>query len=824
MSWIRPRDHNLFVNLGSLLLCGLVAGVVVAAAFFPGIALSGLVAKESLEHFDQLPSELTVDDGPQISYVLASDGQTRLAAMYDENRRNVPLHDIAPVMIDAIIAAEDRTFYEHNGVDVRGIARAFVANTAADEITQGASTITQQFVRLSLTYFSDDLNDVVAATEDTTGRKLREARYAIAVEQQLTKDEILNRYLNLAYFGEGAYGIFAASQVYFGKRPSDLELPEAAFLAGLVRSPSAYSPTTDQGRQIATERRDWVLEQMVDTEKISPQQAAEARAVELDVDPVRQPNMCVGVATNHWGFFCDFFYRWWLEQEAFGATAWEREQRLRGGGYQIVTTLDLELQEDMKENVEERLATGSPHALMLAAVEPGTGKVRAMATNRRFALDESDDPQNGPHTDPAKRRQGVRGTYPNTTNPLVAGGGDITGYQAGSVFKIFTMLAALEDGLPLSYALDAPFQVVTDFIVDPGGPASCGIRWCPVNFSTSVSGRHNMWTGFGRSVNTYFAQLIEDVGADKAVDMAQRLGIKFRAESDADFATRGSGWGAFTLGVSSTTPLDLAGAFATIAAEGKYCEPLPVEEIITPEGESLTLASPRCHQVVDKDVTRAAIDAARCVVGAQSKYGQCEGGTSRFDARTGQATIELIDDPFFGKTGTTDGEKSASLVLTTSELAVAGMLADPDWAQTDQRMEHRYVNPAVIHTLRDGMSTRDGEDWPEPEDPELVFGRPVDIPDVTCQPVQAARQRLLDAGFRVRVAEDLVDSDCPAGRAAGTSPEGETTAGGTVTIEVSNGSGDDGDDDDDDGPGRPGPGPPGDDDDPTPIPTSDPVD
>lgn len=212
MSWIRPRDHNLFVNFGSLLLCGLVAGVVVAAAFFPGVALSGLLAKESLEQFDQLPSELIVDDGPQISYVLAADGETRLAAMYDENRRNVPLHDVAPIMIDAIISAEDRAFYEHNGVDVRGIARAFVANTAADEITQGASTITQQFVRLSLTYFSDDLEDVVAATEDTTGRKLREARYAIAVEHRLTKDEILNRYLNLAYFGEGAYGIFAASQ------------------------------------------------------------------------------------------------------------------------------------------------------------------------------------------------------------------------------------------------------------------------------------------------------------------------------------------------------------------------------------------------------------------------------------------------------------------------------------------------------------------------------------------------------------------------------------------------------------------------------------
>jgi membrane peptidoglycan carboxypeptidase len=811
VSWIRPRDHYLFTNVGSLLLCGLVAGVVVAAALFPGVALSGLVAKEGLEQFDQLPSELSVDDGPQISYVLAADGKTRLAAMYDENRRNVPLHDIAPIMVEAIIASEDRSFYEHNGVDVRGIARAFVANTAADQITQGASTITQQFVRLSLTYFSDSLQDVVDATEDTTGRKLREARYAIAVEQRLTKDEILNRYLNLAYFGEGAYGIFAASQVYYRKRPADLELPEAAFLAGLVQSPSSYSPRTEEGRRAAQERRDWVLDQMLDTEVISPRQAAEAKAIELDVEPRRQPNMCVGVATNQWGFFCDFFYRWWLEQEAFGATPWEREQRLRGGGFQIVTTLDLPTQKAAKKHVEDGLTTGQKHALMLAAVEPGTGKVRAMAANRRFALDDSDDPQNGPHTDPRARAAGLRGTYPNTTNPLVSGGGDITGYQAGSVFKIFTMIAALEEGLPLSYSLNAPFRVTTRFPVEPGGPASCGDRWCPVNYSRDVGGRHSMWTGFGESVNTYFAQLVEDVGPDKAVNVAQRLGIKFRANSDADFATRAATWGSFTLGVSSTTPLDLAGAFAAIAAEGRYCEPIPVEAIRTPSGDTLDVASPRCDQAIGKEVARAAIDAGRCVVGVQSKFGRCGGGTETFDAGTNQATRDVVDAPFFGKTGTTDGDKTASLVLSSSELTVAGMLADPDWAETDQDMSHDIVNPPVLYTLRDAMKGVQGTDWPAP-DAKLAVGDLADIPPVECQPVRAAERQLEAAGFNVEVADDPVDSDCPAGRVAETSPSSEARQGDTITILISNGSGaeDDGEEEPP-GPEPPGqPGPPGD--------------
>ncbi|MPZ26848.1 MAG: PASTA domain-containing protein [Micromonosporaceae bacterium] len=820
MSWLRPRDHNLFVNLGSLLLCGLVAGVVVAAAFFPGVALSGLMAKESLEQFDKLPSELIVDDGPQISYVLAADGETRLAAMYDENRRNVPLHDIAPVMIDAIISAEDRSFYEHNGVDVRGIARAFVANTAADEITQGASTITQQFVRLALTYFSDDLQDVVDATEDTTGRKLREARYAIAVEQQLTKDEILNRYLNLAYFGEGAYGIFAASQVYYGKRPADLELHEAAFLAGIVRSPSQYSPATDEGRRITTDRRDWVLDQMVDTQVITPAQAAEGKAIPLEVEPERLPNMCVGVATNHWGFFCDFFYRWWLEQEAFGATPWEREQRLRGGGFQIVTTLDLDVQESMKDNVEETLATGDERALMLSAVEPGTGKVRAMAANRRFALDDPDDPENGPHTDPARRADGVRGTYPNTTNPLLSGGGDIVGYQGGSTFKLFTAIAALEEGLPLSTRINAPTRVTTRFPVSSG---PCAPRWCPQNVNPSyMNGVRDMWSGFGRSVNTYFAQLVERVGPEKAVNVAERLGIKFRASGtaenpqDAQFAEEplSRSWGAFTLGVSSTTPLDLANAYATVAAEGVYCEPIPVEEIRTPGGDSLGVASPRCNRVLDEQVALAAADMARCPVGGDSPFNRCQPNG------TAEVASEIIGKPIIGKSGTSEGERSALLVVSSKQITVAGILADPDWAETTQRMKHDFVNPAVIDTVRDAMEGVDGSDWARPTDRDLIRSESAGIPNVECQTVAEAERRLEEAGFDVRIDDDPVDSDCPAGRVADTSPSGDGFEGDTVTIRISNGSGDDGggddgggDDDDDSGPGRPGeptigPGPP----------------
>jgi membrane peptidoglycan carboxypeptidase len=259
---MRKRDHNVLTNAASLLICGLLAGVVVAAAAFPAVAMSGLAAKAGAETFDKLPSELTVKKAPQISYVYASDGKTLLATMYDENRRDIPLKDVPPVMQKAMIAAEDHGFYEHNGVDMKGIARAFVANNSAGETQQGASTLTMQYVRMAIAYSATHPQDVVAATEDTGARKMREMRYAMQLDADLSKEEILERYLNIAPFGNGAYGVFAASQVYFGKHPRDLKIEEAAMLAGMVKAPSAFDPTTRNGYPHAVERRNYVIRNM----------------------------------------------------------------------------------------------------------------------------------------------------------------------------------------------------------------------------------------------------------------------------------------------------------------------------------------------------------------------------------------------------------------------------------------------------------------------------------------------------------------------------------------------------------------------------------
>jgi membrane peptidoglycan carboxypeptidase len=233
-------------NVGSLLLCGLLAGLVVAAGAFPLTAVVGLVTKAGAETFDALPSELQTSTAPQATEVYASDNKTLISRFFDENRRDVKIADMSMNMRNAIIAAEDHKFYTHNGVDGKGILRALVANKSG-QAQQGASTLTMQFVRMSITYAATDNSVVAAAGEDTTSRKVREARLAVQVEKQLSKDEILERYLNIAPFGHGTYGVYAASQFYFGKAPKDLTVPEAAMIAGQVKSPSWYDPLTTEG-------------------------------------------------------------------------------------------------------------------------------------------------------------------------------------------------------------------------------------------------------------------------------------------------------------------------------------------------------------------------------------------------------------------------------------------------------------------------------------------------------------------------------------------------------------------------------------------------
>ncbi|MGK5679652.1 transglycosylase domain-containing protein [Actinoplanes sp. URMC 104] len=782
---MRRRDHNIFANATSLLICGLLAGVVVAAAAFPAAAMSGLAAKAGGETFAQLPSELKDFSSPQITRIYASDNKTQISQFYDEFRSDVPLKDMSKYMRDAMVAAEDREFYNHNGVDLKGVARAFVNNSGKSDSKQGASTITMQYVRMSLAYSATNPQEVVDATKDTPKRKITEMKYALQVEKELNKDQILERYLNIAPFGNQAYGVYAASQVYFNKKPKDLTAGQAAMLAGMVKAPTSFNPTTKGGYDQIKQRRDnYILPAMVEMGSITAAQADKAKkeAIPRQVKPIG--NGCVSVANNNWGFFCDYFYRWWMSQEAFGATPYDRERRLKSGGYRITTTLDIKAQADARKRIADHIAEMDKNALLLAATEPGTGKVRLLAANRKYKLPDAEHP-NPLSSDKRKARAGVRATYPNTTNPLLSGGGDITGYQAGSVFKIFTIIAALEKGYPLAYPIKAEKRAKTSYIIDSSNDSACpGTHfWCPSNSGGGGEGVYNMWTGFGKSINTYFVPLEEQVGAENVVAVAKRFGVQFRVPNENDWANDQEAahqWGAFTLGVSSSTPLDMANAYATLAGDGMYCEPTPIEQISTADGDKLDIGKPMCRRATSKDVARAAIDAARCPVGDSAQLGSCNG------ASTARATKQTVKHPVFGKTGTTDKDKTAALIAGTTSLVVAGYMANPDWPDHRDRMSHDVVNPAVYETLADFMDGKPKDQFKEPENRKIAFGDQRSIPTVTCSSLDDARDEIEDAGFDVSIGTEQ-ESDCPAGTAAGTSPDGRTIKGGFVIIHPSKG-------------------------------------
>jgi membrane peptidoglycan carboxypeptidase len=679
---IRSGARRIVRRASTIVRLGTISGIVVSVVGLPLAMTVGESVKSGADFFLNMEETLHEVPAGQTSIVYAGDGQTPMTMFYEEYRNYIPMSEMSPDVMHAVVAAEDARYYDHKGVDFKGVARAFVANQTAGEVSQGASTLTMQYVRMALRDSATGPTEVIEATEQTSARKIREIRLALELEKRVPKEQILERYLNIAYFGHRAYGIFAAAQIFFSKLPKDLTLVEAATLAGLVKAPSAYDPATHDSTA-AKDRRDWVLQQMAQNGYATADAAAAAQAEPLTLNVYQPPNDCISVApeNNSWGYFCDFLKSWWMRQEAFGSNPQERLDKLRRGGYRIVTSIDPEMQANAMKRVTAKEPVGNRFAHGLVAVQPGTGYVKAMAVNRVYSLDQS---KNGPNSDRAKREEGIPGTYPNTVNGLL-GGGEVQGYQAGSTFKFFTMMAALDAGMPPTTSYNSPPRLTSIYLGTPGEPSTCGTQWCPSNASGAMTGVQNMWTGFGKSVNTYFVQLQQAVGVERVIKMAERLGLTWRSPTDKRLASTpelAARWGSFTLGTADTTPLEMAAAYATAPADGLFCEALPVIAVNHADGTPVTyrdaqgiahnVADPRCRQEVTPSAARAATDATRCVTGYGAAGSSC-GGWS-----TASGVAGMVRHPVGGKTGTTDSDRSAWFVGFTPQLAVASFLADPD--------------------------------------------------------------------------------------------------------------------------------------------------
>jgi len=767
---VKPSRDRRLANVLSLLVCGVLAGVVLAAAAFPVVGGSGLTAKSAADSFRDLPTEIRIPRLPSTSTLLASDGKTVLASFFDENRKSVPLAEVAPVMRQAMVAGEDIRFFDHNGVDARGIVRALVRNQASGEVTQGASTLTQQYVRLLLRYSATNAAQMRAATEDTAGRKLREIRYAIALEKEFSKNQILENYLNITYFGNGGYGIASASQLYFSKPPSQLTLPEAAMLAGLAQNPTQYNPVDNEryGITPALTRRAYVLRQMVKMGYITSAEADAAEKAPIGLRPKPNVQSCE-YSKPGFGFFCGWFLDWWQANPAFGLSTTERLTALREGGYRIVSTIDVRMQAAAQRQVGRALGVHSRFATGVVLVQPGTGRVQAMAINRKYGV---------------KKNSGGR-TYPYTENPLLSGSSISPGYQAGSTFKMFTMLAALKQGMPLSHTLYAPRQFVSQYV----GGCRTGRHYCPRNADGRMTGVHTMASGFGESANTYFVQLQQEVSVKAAVEAAQAAGVVFRGSKDIKnikwARSSNQAWGSFTLGTAQVTPLDMANAYATVAARGKYCRPTPIRSITDASGKPLPMPPTSCKRAFSPQVADAASDAARCPVGDRSLSGiSC---THPGGGATATSVGGAIDRPIAGKTGTTDDNNAGWFVGYTPNLAGASFIANPDkYYDTvpDSHLPVQIVRDTFATVLR-ALPVK--QFVPAPR--RLSWGTMLLVPDVKGDTADGAIYRLRSAGFTVSLNYRAEDSDQPAGRVSRTEPPGGSYAskGSSIRINVSNG-------------------------------------
>jgi membrane peptidoglycan carboxypeptidase len=601
-----------------------LAGVVLAGITLPAVGALGLSAKGTATGFDDLPGELKAPALSQASKILDANGGL-IATVYSRDRTVVPIEQMSPNILKAIVDIEDSRYYQHGALDLKGILRA-LSHNASDGGTQGASTLTQQYVKnVFVEEAGDDADKVAQAQAQTVGRKIKEMKYAIQVEKELGKKRILENYLNITFFGEQAYGIEAASERYFSVHAKDLNLTQAAMLAGLVQSPSRYDPVNDE--QEALKRRNTVLARMAQLKDLTQAQAAAAEKAPLGLKVSKPKNGCI-TAVNGAGFFCDYVRETFLQNAAFGATKEARAQRWNQGGLTIHTTLDPKAQAAAINGISKHVYKSDPVASAAALIEPGTGKIRAMAQSRPYGFGKNE-------------------TQINLSVDRNMGGG--AGYQPGSTMKPFTAAAALEQGIQPAQVYPSPHSMPFPDVPGCGGTVYRDPGVDVSNENDSEHGPYTMPEALQKSINTYFVSLEAQVGLCPITQMINRLGMTQRAG--------GTPWtlgGSFTLGSNEASPLDMAAAYAAFADRGTFCTPIAIESATDASGKAIPVPKQRCSQAMSTNTADTITTMLKGVV---------EDGTG--------SAAGLSDRDTAGKTGTTNDRKAAWFVGYTPQIAAA---------------------------------------------------------------------------------------------------------------------------------------------------------
>jgi len=603
-----------------------LAGVLLAALAAPLLLAPGAAVSVLASRVDPAPAAQVEDALPADTRVLAADGSL-ITDFYDHDRTPVTSAEIAPVMKQSLIDVEDARFYEHGALDLRGTVRALVTDLSGGAV-QGGSTLTQQLVKQTLLQEATTPAEQRAAVADTLGRKIVEARDAVELAGDLSKDQILTRYLNTVYFGSGAYGIESAARTYFSTDAAHLSTTQAATLAGLVQSPSADDPIDHP--QAAQQRRNTVLERMHQLGHLSDADYAADTAAPVTVSPGgASPEGCAQATMG--GFFCGYL------QSYLTGTLGLTQQQLDDGGLTIQTTLQPDLQRAGDQAVVTTLPMADSVAGIYTVVQPGTGQVLAMSVNRQFGCTGAD-----------------------CTSVVL---NDAAAAGAGSTYKAFTTADALMNGYTFGFTQTTSDPYRSTVYKEDGG--TTGAPYVVSNAGTYPS-TLNLAQALVMSSNTFFVGLEDHLGAiDGPVRTAQAMGLSSLTDDVAQtlIADRA---GSFTLGSQATSPLALASAYATIASGGTRCDPTPVTAVLGADGTPLTGVDTgeRCTA----DVLPAGVADTMAQV-------------MRGDVQSDIGTARRADIPgheISGKTGTSQNNYSVAFVGSTPGYTASVMVENPD--------------------------------------------------------------------------------------------------------------------------------------------------
>ncbi|NQU36451.1 MAG: transglycosylase domain-containing protein, partial [Actinobacteria bacterium] len=609
--------------LGLMTVAG-VGGLVVTAGLLPNAAVGVAATSQVIDAWNLQSNTIPAEALPGRTTIVTGNG-TKVAEVFTVNRVPANAEEQGETIREAVVSIEDARFFSHSGVDPVGTARAFVA-TSSGEAVQGGSTITQQYaknLRLAQAVLDGggeaDPAALEAATERSWQRKVAEAHLAMLIEARMSKDDILTGYLNVAYFGAGAYGIEAAANRFFSVPANELTIPQAALLAGVLQSPATLDPRSNP--EGAMQRRSQVLNAMANNGYITAEQAA-AYVNEPIVLKTKLPDQGCAAAAAQWGMACDEALRElktadWLEPQD--------KSLLRAGGMTVELTADPKTQKVLNRSAAELIPSDNRVANAATLIEPSTGYVKAVGSNRKFG--------NG------------KGA---TEIPLAT----TSAFSPASTFKLFTLVAVLEAGIPLSTILPAGSVHYSQVFDNPPG----GYRNAEGLSASNVS----IARATEMSINTAFVQLEERVGLDAIANAARRLGVNsIGLPGSKNYPAKQEG--SFTLGVRDVSVTEMAGAYAAIANHGVYCKPTFVKSVTRPDGTVVkNPSSEECVQVVDPAVADSI---------AATLEGVVENGTGR--------SAQLGDRPAAGKTGTGEDAGSAWFAGFTPQLAGAVWTGDP---------------------------------------------------------------------------------------------------------------------------------------------------